>query len=241
MAHFQVKLGGEWKDYSSTEDKILKRAFMAGFPNVRYSLRGQEYTYDFKHMVQINGDTQKQRLIRAPCKWKPPAKPLCPAGPTTVVNVPAGSPGKTIQVPHPRCKGQSIAVQVPKSARPGQAMLVPLPPKVVQSPPAASSGYPSLDDGGFKENMSQKKHGGSWTTGGKLAAGGFGAAAMGAAYVGGIVLGDHIYDHGLDATADAVGDGLEDAGEEVAEFAVDAGEFVVDAAEDVGDFVMDLF
>jgi len=131
MAHFQVKLGGEWKDYSSTEDKILKRAFMAGFP--------------------------------------------------------------------------------------------------------------SLDDGGLRENASEKTHGGSWTTGGKLAAGGLGAAAMGAAYVGGIVLGHHIYDHGLDATADAVGDGLEDAGEEVAEFAVDAGEFVVDAAEDVGDFVMDLF
>jgi len=54
MAHFQVKLGGQWKDYSNTEDKILKRAFMAGFPNVRFSLRGQNYSYDFKQMIQIN-------------------------------------------------------------------------------------------------------------------------------------------------------------------------------------------
>merc|ERR1719449_14929 len=101
MAHFQVKLGSEWKDHSNTEDKILKRAFMAGFPNVRYSHRGQKYTCDFKKMVQINVDTHKARQIRAPHNWKPPTKPVCPAGPTTVINVPAGSPGSTIHVSHP--------------------------------------------------------------------------------------------------------------------------------------------
>jgi hypothetical protein len=43
MAKFQVKLGGEWKDYSNQEDKILKRAFMAGFPNAKFQHRGQKY------------------------------------------------------------------------------------------------------------------------------------------------------------------------------------------------------
>merc|ERR1719258_90693 len=50
-------------------------------------------------MVQINRDTGKERQIRQPLKWKAPSKPLVPPGPTTVVNVPRGSPGTTIQVP----------------------------------------------------------------------------------------------------------------------------------------------
>merc|ERR1719238_167747 len=79
-------------------------------------------------MVQINRDSGKERTIRQPRAWKPPSKPLVPPGPTTVVNVPPGSPGTTIQVPHPRAKGMFIAVNVPASARPGQAMLVPVPP-----------------------------------------------------------------------------------------------------------------
>merc|ERR1719199_1089293 len=79
-------------------------------------------------MVQINRDSGKERKIRQPMKWKQPAKPLVPAGPTTVVNVPPGSPGTTIQVPHPRAKGAFISVNVPASAKPGQAMLVPVPP-----------------------------------------------------------------------------------------------------------------
>merc|ERR1712097_209963 len=84
--------------------------------------------YDFRRMVQINTNTRKERQIRAPRSWKAPAKPLVPAGPTTVINVPPGSPGTTIQVPHPRAKGAFIAVNVPASAKPGQAMLVPVPP-----------------------------------------------------------------------------------------------------------------
>merc|ERR1719326_2848923 len=79
-------------------------------------------------MVQINRDSGKERKIRQPMKWKAPSKPLVPAGPTTVINVPPGSPGTTIQVPHPRVKGAFICVNVPASAKPGQAMLVPVPP-----------------------------------------------------------------------------------------------------------------
>merc|ERR1719313_1200771 len=95
-------------------------------------------------MVQINTDTCKERKIRQPRKWKAPSKPLVPAGPTTVVNVPPGSAGTTIQVPHPVVKGAYISVQVPASAKPGQAMLVPVPPvssgaAVPDKPPALSS------------------------------------------------------------------------------------------------------
>merc|ERR1719158_1659507 len=79
-------------------------------------------------MVQVNRDSGKERKIRQPKKWTQPSKPLVPAGPTTVVTVPKGSPGKTIQVPHPGVKGAFISVNVPASAKAGQAMLVPVPP-----------------------------------------------------------------------------------------------------------------
>jgi hypothetical protein len=240
MAKFQVKLGGEWKDYGVNEDKILKRAYMAGFPTATFRLRGQNYTYDFVKMRQINSDSGKERCTRQPRKWKPPAKPLVPAGPTTVITVPAGSPGTTIQVPHPRMKGAFISVRVPASARAGQAMLVPVPfGDVVTSkhatPEKKAPAAKSSDVGSGRGSST------GWSTGGKVAAG---TAAVGAAFCGavaGVVLGEHIAEHGVDATLDAAGDGIADAAEATGEFAVDAGEFVVDAAEDLGDFVMDLF
>merc|ERR1711939_1206347 len=80
-----------------------------------------------------------------------------------------------------------------------------------------------------------------WSTGGKVAAGTAAVVGVGAAAVGGAILGDHIAELGLEATIEVVGDGLADAGEAIGDFAVDAGEFVVDAAEDAGDFIMDLF
>merc|ERR1719440_978176 len=102
-------------------------------------------------MVQINRDSGKERKIRQPMKWKQPAKPLVPAGPTTVVTVPPGSPGTTIQVPHPRVKGAFISVNVPASAKPGQAMLVPVPPEAAVSAAGTSA--------------SKTKSSGGWTTG----------------------------------------------------------------------------
>merc|ERR1719460_3570833 len=93
-------------------------------------------------MVQINRDSGKERKIRQPMKWKQPAKPLVPSGPTTVVTVPPGSPGTTIQVPHPRVKGAFISVTVPASAKPGQAMLVPVPPEAAASAAVTSSPTP---------------------------------------------------------------------------------------------------
>lgn len=226
MAKFQVKLGGEWKDYSNEEDKILKRAFMAGFANANFQLRGQRYDYNFRKMAQVNRDSRKQRAIRAPTKWKAPSKPLVPAGPTTVISVPRGSPGTTIQIPHPGVKGALIAVNVPASAKAGQAMLVPVPAEAaIRVPPDAKKQHKS----------------GGWSTGASVAAGTTAVVLVAAAAVGGAILGDHMAEHGLDATLDAAGEGITDAAEATADFAVDAGEFIVDTAEDVGDFVMDLF
>merc|ERR1719169_293291 len=110
-------------------------------------------------MVQINKDTGKERCIRQPLKWKPPSKPLVPAGPTTVINVPAGSPGTTIQVPHPRVKGAFISVNVPASAKAGQAMLVPVPPEAAVTATGAPRPTAPTDKSG------------SWSTGGKVATG----------------------------------------------------------------------
>merc|ERR1719408_991394 len=98
-------------------------------------------------------------------------------------------------------------------------------PVIPAVPPATTSpGSAGTSSGG----------GSSWSTGGRVALGTAAVLGVGGAAVGGAILGDHISEHGLDATVDAAGEGLED-------FFVDAGEFVVDAAEDVGDFVMDLF
>merc|ERR1719198_2346382 len=94
-------------------------------------------------MVQVNKDSRKERQIRQPRKWKAPSKPLVPAGPTTVINVPAGSPGTTIQIPHPRVPGAYITVNVPSTAKPGQAMLVPVPTEAADTAagkPASAAG-----------------------------------------------------------------------------------------------------
>merc|ERR1719359_1913811 len=79
-------------------------------------------------MVQKNIESGKERKIRAPHKMKPPKKPIVPSGPTMVVKVPPGGPGTVIQVPHPKDKSLNIAVEVPKTARVGAAMIVPVPP-----------------------------------------------------------------------------------------------------------------
>merc|ERR1711904_117284 len=96
-----------------------------------------------------------------------PSKPLVPAGPTTVVNVPPGSPGTTIQVPHPQKKGAFISVNVPASAKPGQAMLVPVPSEAAV---ASSGSVPT-----------PAKAGSGWSTGGKVAAAGAGIVGIGGA------------------------------------------------------------
>jgi len=236
--HFQIKLSGDWKDYQGNEDKILKRAYLAGFPNAKYKLRGQQYEVDFARGSQKNMKTGKAREIRAPFKWKQPEKPIVAAGPTFCIKVPPGSPGTTIQVPHPKDKSQYIAVNVPASAKVGAAMLVPVPDITKGSSAVAAPAAPVEKKG--------------WSTGAKVAAGGAGLIAVGGLAVGGAVLGEHIAEEGWDATMADLGDvaadageaisgAAEDAGEAIAGAAEDAGEWIAGAAEDAGDFIMDLF
>lgn len=257
--HFQVQLSGRWADYQGNEDRILKRAYLAGFPNARYTLRGQTYEVDFKGMTQKNQKTGKGRSIRPPHRWKPPAAPICQPGPTTCIKVPEGAPGTTIQVPHPRAKGQYIAVDVPVTARAGQAMLVPV-PAVTEAPPMPSAApepaavpepsappapsaasAPSAPAPAPKPAPPEKGGKKGWSTGAKVAAGVTGAAAVGGLAVAGVVLGEHIAEEGWDAAIADVGDWFEGAGETIADGAEAAVDWVGDAADATGDFVMDLF
>eukprot|EP00930_Biecheleria_cincta_P018428 TRINITY_DN14360_c0_g1_i3.p1 TRINITY_DN14360_c0_g1~~TRINITY_DN14360_c0_g1_i3.p1 ORF type:complete len:251 (+),score=73.01 TRINITY_DN14360_c0_g1_i3:57-809(+) len=246
--HFQIKLSGNWKDYQGNEDKILKRAYLAGFPNAKYKLRGQQYEVDFAAGTQKNVKTGKAREIRPPFKWKRPEKPIVQAGPTICIKVPPGSPGTTIQVPHPKDKSQYIAVNVPGSAKVGAAMLVPVPDiskgsSAIDAPAAPAAAAAAADAPVEKKG---------WSTGAKVAAGGAGIIAVGGLAVGGAILGEHIAEEGWDATMADLGDvavdageaiagAAEDAGEAIAGAAEDAGEWIAGAAEDAGDFIMDLF
>lgn len=226
---FQIWLGGRWKDYGEVEDKILKSAWLAGYPNAKFLLRKQSYTYDFEDMQQWNDATGKVRKIRGPKGWKRPKKPLVPQGHSTIVHVKKGWPGRTVPIKHPLVKGAFIQVNVPATAKPGQAMIVPVPPeKAVQS-----DGTPAQ---------------GGWSTGGKVAAAGVGVAAVGGLAVGGAILAEAIAEEGLEDTLDGVADGIGDIGElagegigAVGDWAVDAGEFLVEETEELGDFVMELF
>merc|ERR1719160_1781064 len=107
-------------------------------------------------MTQVNKGTGKTRAIRAPNKWKAPKEPLVPPGKTTVVNVPRGAPGTTIQVPYPGRPGAFIAVNVPKCTKPGQAMLVPVP-----DAPA----YETTTAAGARAAKPSSTTSGGWSTG----------------------------------------------------------------------------
>ena len=52
---------GDWairgQDYSGNEDKILKRAYLAGFPHAKYKLRGQQYEVDFRRVFRVSQRT----------------------------------------------------------------------------------------------------------------------------------------------------------------------------------------
>jgi len=236
--HFQVKLQGTWTNYDEQEDKILKRAYLAGFPNAKYTLRGQNYQTNFKEdpMTQKNLKTEKTREIRPPHKWKAPAEPITKQGPTFCITVPPGAPGTTIQVPNPKDKETFIAVNVPAGAKAGQSMLVPIP----EGPPAA---LPASEvKGDYVPNThTDEKDKKKWSTGAKVAAVGTGAVVVGGLAVGGAILGEHIAEEGWDATMADLGDVATTVGESIADGAEAAVEWTSDAAETAGDFIMDLF
>merc|ERR1719440_1906392 len=201
-------------------------------------------------MLQVNQESGKEHRIRPPFKPKASVKPRKPTGPTTVVNVPPGAPGTTIQVPHPRVKGAFIAVNVPASAKVGQAMLVPVPEDAdaLATPPSCSK--TESDDAPAEvrpaetpqesvpteEVSGDKASGAGWSTGGKIGAG----LGLGGVAVAGVLLACHVAD-GSDAGADAVADGGADTLEATDDVVVDTSELVVDAGEDMTDSVLDLF
>merc|ERR1719277_2595885 len=151
----------------------------------------------------------------------------------TCVKVPAGAPGTTIQVPHPKDKSQFISVSVPASAKAGQAMMVPVPPleeacagTVAHEGSEPSAPPPPAAAAATAAKPGKEKKG--WSTGAKVAAGTAGAVAVGGLVVGGAILGEHIAEEGWDATVDDLGD-----------WAADAGEWTVGAAETVGEGIAD--
>merc|ERR1712187_1055628 len=134
------------------------------------------------------------------------------------------------------------AVNVPATAKVGQAMLVPLPtgiPKPVEmvepSAPQAAE-VAKLEEGPAKEAAKKK-----WSTGAKVAAGTTGVAVVGGLAVAGAVLGEHIAEDGWDATIAELGDVAASAGDGIADAATHVADFATDADESAGDFIMDLF
>eukprot|EP00403_Amphidinium_massartii_P022454 CAMPEP_0178398122 /NCGR_PEP_ID=MMETSP0689_2-20121128/14611_1 /TAXON_ID=160604 /ORGANISM="Amphidinium massartii, Strain CS-259" /LENGTH=299 /DNA_ID=CAMNT_0020018877 /DNA_START=100 /DNA_END=999 /DNA_ORIENTATION=- len=259
MAKFQVELSGMWKDYARDEDKILKRAFLAGFPNCKFTLRGATYEYNFRSMLQKNLTTGKERKIRAPFRWRQPSKPIVPKGPTVCIKVPPGSPGTTIQINHPHAKGAKINVAVPVTAKVGQAMLVPVPDVAVATEVSVTGGVFAAPAKGGKKGQgkgkgkgfskgggsgvssggkaataeaAKKGSAGGWSTGSKVAAG----AAVAAAAAGGVLAADIVTDG---ETGEMIGDGAEDAVEWVEGAGEDAVEWTEGAAEDVADWAED--
>jgi len=253
---FQIQLAGDWKSYEPEEDMVLKRAFLVGQPNAKFSLRGQHYEYSFSEMVQRNLSTNKERKIRPPRGMRAPKTALLPPGPMVVITVPKGAAGTSIEINDPNNHGRKLQVNVPPGAKPGQKMAVPVPEK------------------GQTVEAVQKKQT-SYSTGAKLAMGVGGVAAVAGLAVGGVILGDHlsggavadwageafgdgaggaveaatawtegaVADAGewLGGAAEDVGEWATGAGEDIGEFAGDAVDWLGDAAEDIGDFVMDLF
>lgn len=260
MAKFQVKLGGDWKDYNDADDKVLKQASASVSPSATLMWKGHTYVCDLRKMLQVNQESGKEHRIRPPFKPKASVKPRKPTGPTTVVNVPPGAPGTTIQVPHPRVKGAFLSVNVPASAKVGQAMLVPVPEHAdalatppskdkpgttpssrikVESDDAPAEGRPAetpQESIPAKEVSGHKASGAAWSTGCKIGAG----LGIGGVAVAGAILGCHLAD-GSDATGDAVADGGADTLEATDDVMVDTSELVVDAGEDMTDSVLDLF
>merc|ERR1719336_216028 len=144
--------------------------------------------------------------------------------------------GTWIVVPHPKDKESFIAVNVPPTAKVGQAMLVPVP----DGPPAALPASQVQGDYvpvAHKDEKDKKK----WSTGAKVAAVGTGAVVVGGLAVGGAILGEHIAEEGWDATMADLGDVATTVGESIADGAEAAVEWTSDAAETAGDFIMDLF
>merc|ERR1719343_322473 len=167
---FQIRLSGDFKDYESEEDAVLKKAYLVGHKNCRFQLRGQSYEYSFANMTQTNLGTKKVREIRPPRNMTQPSSPLLPTGPMVVITAKNGQAGKEIEIDDPNNKGKKIKVNVPPGAKAGQKLAVPV--------PEAGESVATVAE-------KQKKHGADAGLG--LGVGG--VAAVGVLAVGGVVLG----------------------------------------------------
>merc|ERR1712137_1523030 len=105
-----------------------------------------------------NLNSGKIREIRPPHKWQAPSAPVVPPGKTATVKVKRGQPGTQLTLKHP--DGGFYTVSVPRNAKVGQTMLVPIPPY------GSAGGHGSS---GHDDDDHHKKKG--WSTGAKVAAG----------------------------------------------------------------------
>ncbi|CAJ1362668.1 unnamed protein product [Effrenium voratum] len=121
-----VELAARWENYEATEDGVLKEAYLAGQDEVHFKLHGAPYKVDFRQMLQVNLGTGRRRPIRAPHSWQESSGHIL-EGRRLVVQVPEGGPGSCIYVPNPDQAGDFLTVQVPREAKAGAGMVIPLP------------------------------------------------------------------------------------------------------------------
>jgi len=152
---FQAKIGSRWVDFKKEYSDLLNEAYVSGVPSMRLIIQSVIYKFDFEKMEQKNLHTTEVCQLRAPHDASRPtrkktakfsASDLSPAGfkaklkrmsargslvgsqrPVYVVRVPEGSPGTTIVVPHPKILGQKLPVAVPREAKAGQPLFLPVP------------------------------------------------------------------------------------------------------------------
>lgn len=128
MAVFRAKVNGEWQPYCNDACGILQQAYEAGFPSVRFSVKGIAYKFDFKRKQQKNLVTGEIWEMEAPSTLKRQSSGLFSrTEPAFVVKVPEGAAGKNIQVAHPKKLGKFMKVAVPAGTPAGQNMFVPVP------------------------------------------------------------------------------------------------------------------
>eukprot|EP00929_Paragymnodinium_shiwhaense_P073169 TRINITY_DN3720_c0_g1_i1.p2 TRINITY_DN3720_c0_g1~~TRINITY_DN3720_c0_g1_i1.p2 ORF type:complete len:337 (+),score=76.58 TRINITY_DN3720_c0_g1_i1:56-1066(+) len=148
---------GRWVDYCKEADAVLKQAYEAGLPSVRFVVRGCMHKFDFESMEQKCLNTLETRRMRAPhnvqrpyvaqrrsvfsvMNWKSAVNrqnsvkaSFARSRPAYIVAAPAGKAGCTIKVPHPKKLGKGMYVKVPRNAKAGQPIWVAVPRTGVKS------------------------------------------------------------------------------------------------------------
>eukprot|EP00929_Paragymnodinium_shiwhaense_P073170 TRINITY_DN3720_c0_g2_i1.p1 TRINITY_DN3720_c0_g2~~TRINITY_DN3720_c0_g2_i1.p1 ORF type:complete len:345 (+),score=89.62 TRINITY_DN3720_c0_g2_i1:46-1080(+) len=148
---------GRWVDYCKEADAILKQAYEAGLPSLRFLVRGCMHKFDFESMEQSNLNTLEKRPMKAPHNAKRPyvaqrrsvfsvknwvhavnredsvKASFARHRPAYIVPAPAGKAGCTIKVPHPKKLGKAMFVKVPKDAKAGQPVWVAVPRRGMKS------------------------------------------------------------------------------------------------------------